>query len=80
VIVPLGLLVTAIPLTPAGVGTGHAAFTGLFHILGSPAGANVFNFFLVSQIFFGALGGLVYLRFRQETGPVDLRVSASSPS
>jgi uncharacterized protein (TIRG00374 family) len=68
VVVPLGLLVTAIPVTPAGVGTGHAAFTGLFHLLGSNAGANVFNFFLIHQLVFGGLGGLLYLRFKQDPG------------
>ena len=68
VVVPLGLLVTAIPVTPAGVGTGHAAFTFLFGLLGSAVGANVFNFFLISQIFFGSIGGLVYLRFKKEPG------------
>lgn len=65
VVVPLGLLVTAIPVTPAGVGTGHAAFTALFHLIGSQMGANVFNFYLIPQLFFGAMGGLVYLRFKK---------------
>ncbi len=64
VVVPLGLLFTAIPLLPAGVGTGHAAFTWLFLLLASQRGADIFNLFLLVQILFGAVGGLVYLRFR----------------
>ncbi|MCM2277701.1 MAG: flippase-like domain-containing protein [Oligoflexia bacterium] len=64
VIVPLGLLVTAVPIAPAGVGTGHVAFLYLFDLLGSSHGADSFNLFAISTILFGALGGLVYLRFR----------------
>jgi uncharacterized membrane protein YbhN (UPF0104 family) len=64
VAVPLGLLVTAVPVAPAGVGTGHAAFSWLFLLLGSHAGANIFSLHVLFQLLFGALGGLVYLRYR----------------
>jgi uncharacterized protein (TIRG00374 family) len=70
VIVPLGLLVTSIPVMPAGVGTGHAAFLYLFSLLGSQRGADVFSLYALSQIMIGAFGGLVYLRFKShETAP-----------
>jgi uncharacterized protein (TIRG00374 family) len=65
---PLGLLVTAIPVAPAGVGTGHAAFAALFGLLGSSSGANIFTLYAMGQIAVGAIGGLVYLRFRSEVG------------
>lgn len=64
VIVPLGMLVTAIPITPAGVGTGHAAFFYLFKLVGSARGADVFTFVALVNILIGSIGGLVYLRFR----------------
>ncbi len=64
VVVPLGLLVTAIPIMPAGVGTGHLAFGSLFLLLGSQRGADVFSLFVLSNLAMGAIGGLVYLRFR----------------
>lgn len=64
VVVPLGLLVTAIPIAPGGVGTGNVAFLYLFHLIGSERGADVFSLFAVTQIAFGCLGGLVYFRFR----------------
>src|SRR5690606_26991097 len=64
VIVPLGLLVTAVPIMPAGIGTGHAAFGWLFHFLGSLRGADVFSLFVLSQLLGGSIGGLIYLRFR----------------
>jgi hypothetical protein len=67
VAVPLGLLVTAVPIAPAGVGTGHAAFSWLFLLMGSHAGANVFSLHVLFQLIFGALGGLVYLRHRSSS-------------
>jgi uncharacterized protein (TIRG00374 family) len=64
VIVPLGLLVTAVPVAPAGLGTGHAAFLYLFGLLGSQRGADVFTLIALVNILIGAIGGIVYLRFR----------------
>lgn len=64
VVVPIGLLITAVPVAPAGVGTGHAAFSYLFHLLGSARGADVFTLLALSSLFFGAMGGVVYLRFK----------------
>ncbi|RYZ64662.1 MAG: flippase-like domain-containing protein [Proteobacteria bacterium] len=65
-VVPTGLLVTALPVLPGGVGTGHAAFSFLFHELGSDRGADLFSFYAIFQIGFSALCGLVYLRFKSE--------------
>ncbi len=73
VVVPLGLLVTAVPIFPAGIGTGHAAFGWLFLLLGSQRGADVFSLFALLQLLSGSIGGLVYLRFRShEPKPVFL--------
>lgn len=77
---PLGLLVTAIPVAPAGVGTGHAAFLYFFNLIGSPRGADIFTLYAFAQIAFGALGGLVYLRFRAHAEPViDPQTTISNP-
>ena len=72
VVVPLGCLVTAIPVLPGGVGTGHAAFSGLFQLIGSQRGADVFSFQVLCQFLLGAIGGLVYLRFK--SGKVSVPV------
>lgn len=64
VIVPLGMLVTAVPVAPAGVGTGHAAFLFLFGLLGCRRGADIFTLFALGNILVGMIGGMVYLRFR----------------
>lgn len=69
-VAPLGLLVTAIPVLPAGIGTGHAAFSALFNLIGSSRGADAFNIFVLFQLFLGAIGGLVYLRFKSKNAPL----------
>ncbi len=78
IIVPLGLLVTAIPVMPAGIGTGHMAFSGLFLLLGSQRGADIFSLFALVQLFSGALGGLVYLRFKSVEQNLHLHEGCSS--
>jgi uncharacterized protein (TIRG00374 family) len=62
VIVPIGMLATTIPVLPAGVGTGHAAFLGLFHLVGSEKGAEVFSLIVLYQVLTGVAGGVVYLK------------------
>jgi len=61
VVVPVGMLVAAIPIGPAGIGTGHAAFLAIFSLLGSDRGADLFNLVLVYQFIQAGFGGLVYL-------------------
>lgn len=63
-VVPIGLLVTAIPVMPAGVGTGHAAFLYLFTLIGSERGADVFTLLAMFNLLIGAVGGVVYLKFK----------------
>lgn len=59
---PLGLLVTAVPIAPAGLGTGHVAFLTLFQLVGSRGGADLFTAFVAFQIVVNLLGGVFYLR------------------
>ena len=62
VIVPIGMLATTIPILPAGVGTGHAAFFALFKLVGSNQGAEVFSLIVLTQVIVGSIGGVIYLR------------------
>jgi len=65
VIVPLCLVVTAIPIMPGGVGTGHAAFAFFFaNYLGSQRGADIFSLYVLFMFALGGIGGLVYLKFK----------------
>jgi uncharacterized protein (TIRG00374 family) len=61
---PLGLLVTAVPIAPAGLGTGHAAFAWLFSQVGSSHGADLFTAFVTFQILLSLIGGIFYIRYR----------------
>jgi uncharacterized protein (TIRG00374 family) len=75
VVFPIGVLVSSIPILPAGVGTGHAAFHYLFGLLGSQRGADIFSLYALGQIIIGAFGGLIYLRFRaSEPTPIPSSV------
>ncbi len=75
-VVPMGLLVTAIPIMPGGIGTGHAAFGWLFVLLASQRGADVFSMVVLTQFLGGGLGGLIYLRFKSQLPVPDLTESA----
>lgn len=73
-LVPFGLLVTAIPIAPAGLGTGHAAFLALFQLVGSKAGADLFTAYVSFQIFLSLVGGIFYVQYRSshKAPPDDL--------
>lgn len=60
-LVPLGLLVTAIPVSPAGLGVGQVAFLGLFHLVGTAQGANLFTLYMASYVVINLGGALFYL-------------------
>ncbi len=64
VVMPIGLVLTSIPVAPAGVGTGHAAFLYLFHLIGSDRGADVYSLFALGNLLVGLFGGLIYLQFK----------------
>ncbi len=61
---PFGILVTAIPLAPGGLGVGHAAFEKLFALVGLPGGANVFNVYVLSQLMLNLTGIFPYLSMK----------------
>ena len=65
-IIPLGLITTVIPLAPAGVGVGHAAFGSLYNIMGNPNGSDIFNLYVILYIVFYSLGGISYLIYKGE--------------
>ncbi|OFW22462.1 MAG: hypothetical protein A3H27_11895 [Acidobacteria bacterium RIFCSPLOWO2_02_FULL_59_13] len=48
ILVPLGLTVVAIPISPAGLGVGQVTFLALFHTVGTAQGANLFTLYMAS--------------------------------
>ena len=61
-LVPIGLLTTAIPIAPAGLGVGHVAFAALFALAGSDHGAEIFTMLVTMQIAVNLTGVFFYLR------------------
>jgi uncharacterized protein (TIRG00374 family) len=63
--IPLGFMAVALPISPAGLGVGHAAFEGLFAIAGEQGGANFFNMYFVVLLVFNLLGVIPWVLWRQ---------------
>ena len=58
---PIGVLTTAIPITPGGLGVGHVAFDKLYEMIGLTSGATVFNIACLGQLSLNMFGILPYL-------------------
>lgn len=59
--IPLGLCTIAIPITPQGLGIGHAVFDTLFKYFGVNKGASLFNLYFVSTVTMNLVGIIPYL-------------------
>lgn len=64
--IPLGFMAIALPISPAGLGVGHAAFDALFGFAGEVGGANFFNMYFVVMLAFNLLGAIPWLAWRQQ--------------
>lgn len=67
-VVPIGFLVTAIPILPGGVGTGHYAFQKLFSWGNLSTGASSFSLFFISQLIIALPGVFLFLWHRSRNG------------
>ena len=59
--IPLGFVTIAIPISPAGIGVGHAAFDQLFSLYGINNGASLFNLYFICWITINLFGVIPYL-------------------
>jgi len=59
-----GIMTTALPIAPGGLGVGHVAFDKLFSMAGLTGGANVFNVLVLSQLCLNLIGFVPYLLHR----------------
>lgn len=66
-LIPLGVLTTALPLAPGGMGVGHVAFDRILSLVGIEGGANIFNIFFLGQMSLNLLGVFPYLLFKRPT-------------
>jgi uncharacterized membrane protein YbhN (UPF0104 family) len=58
---PLGILATAVPLAPGGLGVGHVVFEKLFHSVHLEGGANAFNIYALCTLGMNMVGAIPYL-------------------
>ena len=65
IMIPLGLLANALPLTPGGLGIGEAAFDTLFKLAGVAGGAEVMLGWRLLMLLVGPIGLIFYLQGRQ---------------
>lgn len=69
-VVPLGFMLMAIPITPAGVGVGQAAFYFLFHTFSNgeiKSGSSVITAFQLMLFVWGLVGSYFYLTKKNRT-------------
>lgn len=66
IIAPLGLLAQVIPLTPSGIGIGHAAFDYLFKTIEIDHGASIFNVFWIINLLINLLGFIPFLQRKKD--------------
>lgn len=67
--VPLGFIVMAIPISPAGIGVGQLAFYKLFEALepgSGDAGSLAVTSFQAFQLLWGLIGAYVYIRYKHK--------------
>lgn len=83
IIVPVGFILTAIPISPAGVGVGQAAFLFLFGVY-SPElkhlGPSALTAWQTSLLLFGLIGGMIYLFNRTSFKKVEEKIELSEAS
>lgn len=70
-IFPIGIMTTALPLAPGGLGVGHVAFEKLFSMVGLTQGANVFNLMVLGQLSLNLIGVVPYLMYRTKLPPMS---------
>ena len=65
-LMPIGLITTAIPLAPGGIGIGHVAFESLYQLVGVAGGADIFNIYIILQLAVYLMGGIPYFLYNSE--------------
>ena len=63
-IFPFGMIMTSLPLAPAGMGVGHYAFEALYRTMSLSGGADVFNVIQIAILATGVLGIVPYLMYK----------------
>lgn len=59
--IPVGLIATAIPISPGGLGVGHVLFANLFSFVKIANGASLFNLFYLCNLSHNLFGAVPYM-------------------
>jgi len=62
ILIPMGFLATALPITPGGIGVGEAALDGLFNLFGLHGGAELLLGWRLLMVLLGMIGLYYYIR------------------
>lgn len=73
-ILPIGFILMSLPIAPAGLGVGHAAFQTLFGYYGISEGANLFNLYFILILVTNLTGVIPYLMNRKEFKPLSSQI------
>ncbi|MBC7540415.1 MAG: flippase-like domain-containing protein [Bacteriovorax sp.] len=65
--IPVGLIATAVPISPGGLGVGHVLFANLFSFVNIDNGASLFNLFFLLSFAHNFLGVIPYLLVGRKT-------------
>jgi hypothetical protein len=82
-VAPLGLIATAIPISPAGVGVGQAAFYFLFNLYSgrtSDLGPTTITALQVATFAFGLIGAFFYMQRKEKVPQSDSELTAELPN
>lgn len=83
IIVPIGFIVTALPLTPGGVGIGQAAFYFLFELYlpgSGVVGSTGITTLQLMQFIVGLFGAWIFIRAKKHLDFNTTNIETSSPS
>lgn len=69
-ILPIGFILMSLPISPAGLGVGHAAFQTLFGYIGISEGANLFNIYFILILVTNLTGVIPYLVSKRKIKPL----------
>lgn len=74
--IPLGMVLVAIPISPMGIGVGHAAFNQLFAHFNINNGASLFNLYLLVMLMVNLSGSIPFILNRRKINNSSVKIAA----
>jgi glycosyltransferase 2 family protein len=77
-VIPVGMIITAIPISPGGMGVGHAAFEKILGYFQLTNGANLFNTFWIMLLINNLLGFIPYILLSKKKEKINKNIQLES--